>query len=221
MSKIYQCRRANSTPLNIIGEIKLEVKVKSIKTYTTAYVASNLIISILLGNDWINSNHVHLFGDQNQLTIPDQYGQLISIPYLEPTGINYPALLINQITLPPHSQTLVNIICQIDNAYDLIFEPYKCYISKFIFIPHAILNVKNNQTKVLLINANDDQQTLSKNTRIGTIARHSTYTIYTTTQNSFPTHDKHIRQSYFKSKPRAVLNKKRQLEYERIRCYLS
>ncbi|CAF3381537.1 unnamed protein product, partial [Rotaria sp. Silwood2] len=46
------------------------------------------------------------------------------------------------------------------------------------------------------------------NTRIRTIARHSTYTIYTTTQNSFPTHDKLIRQSYFKSKPRAVLNKK-------------
>ncbi|CAF4363657.1 unnamed protein product, partial [Rotaria sordida] len=85
-----------------IGQIKLEIQIKSIKTYVTAHVATNLITSILFGNDWINSNHVHLYGDQKKLTIPDQYGQLISIPYVEPTCINYPALLIRQITLPPY-----------------------------------------------------------------------------------------------------------------------
>ncbi|CAF4433586.1 unnamed protein product, partial [Rotaria magnacalcarata] len=68
------CRTANSTPLNIIGQIILELKIKSITTYTNVYVATNLITSTLLGNDWINTNHIHLFGDQQQLTIPDQYG---------------------------------------------------------------------------------------------------------------------------------------------------
>ncbi|CAF4274861.1 unnamed protein product, partial [Rotaria sordida] len=97
----HSCQIANSTPLNIIGQIQLEIQIKSIKTYVTAHVATNLITSILLGNDWINSNHVHLYGDQKKLTIPDQYGQLISIPYVEPTSINYPALLVQQLTLPP------------------------------------------------------------------------------------------------------------------------
>ncbi|CAF3763854.1 unnamed protein product [Rotaria socialis] len=63
------CHTANSTPLNIIGQMKLKVKIRFITTYVTAHVATNLITSILLGNDWINSNHVHLFGDQKQLTI--------------------------------------------------------------------------------------------------------------------------------------------------------
>ncbi|CAF2552107.1 unnamed protein product [Rotaria sp. Silwood2] len=89
------------------------------------HVATNLITSILLGNDWINSNHVHLFGDQNQLTIPDQHDQLNFIPYVEPTCINYPALLVHQITIPPYSQALVDITCPINNANDFIFEPYE------------------------------------------------------------------------------------------------
>ncbi|CAF4269109.1 unnamed protein product, partial [Rotaria sordida] len=88
----HSCQTANSTPLNIIGQIQLEIQIKSIKTYVTAHVATNLITSILLGNGRINSNHVHLYGDQKKLTIPDQHDQLISIPYVEPTCINYPAL---------------------------------------------------------------------------------------------------------------------------------
>ena len=107
---IYQtqpCQTANSTPLNIIGHIRLEIKMKSISTYAITHVTTNLITPILLGNDWINSNHVHLFGDQKQLTIPNKHGQLISIPYVEPTFINYPALLVHQITIPPYSQALV------------------------------------------------------------------------------------------------------------------
>ncbi len=76
----HKCKTANSTPLHLIGQIKLEIKVANITTFIVAYVASNLITTILLGNDWINSNHVHLFGDQERLTIPDQHNQLISIP---------------------------------------------------------------------------------------------------------------------------------------------
>jgi len=182
--KIHKCQTANSTPLNIIGQINLEIQVKHIKTYVNAYVATNLITSILLGNDWINLNHIHLFGDQQRLTIPDQHDQPISIPYTEPTSINYPALLVNQITLPPYSQTLVDVKSQLNNDNDLIFEPYGHHISKFIFIPHALLNMENNRTKVLLINAQNRQQTLSKNTRIGTISRNATFTIYTTIQAS-------------------------------------
>src|SRR5262249_40574434 len=127
--KIHKCKTANSAPLNIIGQIGLEIQIKHIKTYVNAYVATNLITSILLGNDWINSNHIHLFGDQQRLTIPDQYSQSISIPYTEPNSINYPALLVDQIILPPYSQTLVNIKSQVNNANDLIFEPYGRHIS--------------------------------------------------------------------------------------------
>ncbi|CAF4115970.1 unnamed protein product, partial [Adineta steineri] len=164
------CQTANATPLNIIGQIELNIKVKHIETRGIAYVATNLITPILLGNDWINTNHVHLFGDQKHLTIPDQLGQLTRIPYTEPLSINYPVQLANQITLPPHSQTLVDITSQVTNANNLMFEPDNRYISKFIFIPHTLLNVNNHQTKVLLINAQNRQQTLSKNTRIGTIS---------------------------------------------------
>ncbi len=182
--KPQPCQTANSTPLNIIGQIELEIIIKHIKTFVTARVTTNLITSVLLGNDWINSNHVHLFGDQQYLTIPDQHGQLSSIPYMIPTCLNYPALLLNHITLLPHSQTLVDITCQISNANNLIFEPLRNHSSKFIFTPHTLLNIHNNQAKILLINAQDRQQTLSKNTRIGTISRDAIFSVFTTTTNT-------------------------------------
>ncbi|CAF2097323.1 unnamed protein product, partial [Rotaria magnacalcarata] len=161
------CHTANSTVLHIIGQVKLEVKIRCITTYVTAHVSTNLITSILLGNDWINSNHVHLFGDQKQLIVPDQHCQLISI-----LSSNYSSSTF----------TLVEITCQVNNAHNIIFEPYVRHISKFTFIPHTLLNINNNQAKVLLIDPQNRQQTLSKNTRIGTISRDATYIIYATTQ---------------------------------------
>ncbi|CAF4481457.1 unnamed protein product, partial [Rotaria magnacalcarata] len=126
------CRTLKSTPLNIIGQITLKIKLKSITTYTNVYVATYLITSILLGNDWINTNHIHLFGDQQQLTIPDQYGQCTTISCVEPTFINQPAFLVNQTTLPPYSQTLVDITYRIYNDKDLIFEPQLNHLSNCI-----------------------------------------------------------------------------------------
>ncbi|CAF4553333.1 unnamed protein product, partial [Rotaria sp. Silwood2] len=212
--KNHTCQTANSTPLNIIGQIKLEIKIKSITTYVVARVATNLITSILLGNDWIDSNHVHLYGDQKQLTISDQHDQLISIPYVEPTCINYPALLVQQITLPPYSQKLVDITCQVTNANNLIFEPYERHASKFIFMPHTLLNINKNHAQVLLINARNRQQTLSKHTRIGTITHDTTFSIYATSQvptkdNLFLNKNRQILSQHSKNlNSRAVLNRK-------------
>ncbi|CAF4226902.1 unnamed protein product, partial [Rotaria sordida] len=183
---------------------------------------TNLITSILLGNDWINSSHVHLYGDQKKLTIPDQHGQLISIPYVEPTSINYPALLVHEITLLPYSQKLVDITCQVTNANNLIFEPYERHISKFIFIPHTLLNINKNHAKVLLINAQNRQQTLSKNTRIGTVSRDTTFSIYATSQvptkHNYILNERHQTSTrhYNKLKSRAVLRKKDNSNQEKL-----
>ena len=177
------CQCANLTPLNIIGQIQLAIKIKHITTYVDTYVATNLITPLLLDNDWIDSHHVHLFADQKRLTIPDHHGQLIAIPYIESTSTNYPALLLKDTTLLPYSQTLVDITSQVNSASNLIFEPYERYISKFIFIPHTLFHMKDNKAQVLLINARGRQQTLSKNTRIGTISRNAALHIFTTTQS--------------------------------------
>ncbi|CAF4344322.1 unnamed protein product, partial [Adineta steineri] len=184
----YKCQTANSTPLHLVGQIELEIKISNIKTTIVTYVATNLITTILLGNDWINSNHIHLFGDQQRLTIPDQYNRPISVSYVEPNDINHAATLVNQITLPLYSQTLVDINCQLKHGEDLIFEPHDNYISKSIFMPHTLVNIKDNQTKILLINAQNRQQILSQHTRIGTLSQHSTLSIFTTSTHTTNQH---------------------------------
>ena len=95
--KTRTCHTANSVSLNIIRQIELEIKIKDITTIVAVYVATNLIKSILFGNDWINLHDVHIFGDQKRLTIRDQNNQLIAVPYITPACR---ALLIHEVI--PH-----------------------------------------------------------------------------------------------------------------------
>lgn len=183
----FHCRTANATPLHFIGQIELDIQISNVNTKVIARVAINLITSMLLGNDWIDANHVHLFGDEKRLTIPNQYGHLTSISYVKPITLNYPALLTHEITLPAQSQTLVNIICQMNDATDLIFEPHNNLIKKLIFIPHSLVNITQNETIILVINAQKHQQTLSKHTRIGTLAREETFSVFST--STLPTYE--------------------------------
>lgn len=174
------CQAANSTPLKILGHIELPLRIKHIITSQIIYVASNLVTSLLLGNDWINTYHVYLYGDQQRLTLPDSRGQIFSIPYTTPDFTQSAALLASQVTLGPHSQTLVDITTHISNASDLIFEPSHNHSSKFIFMPNTLVNVIDHRTRVLLINARDRSQTLSKHTRLGTFFRDSTLSVLST-----------------------------------------
>ena len=166
-----QCQTANSTPLRIIGQIEIEIKLRNVKTYVIADVATNLITKLLLGNNWINANHVHLFGDKQHLTIPDNNGQLIQIPYEEHTSLQYPALLANETTIDPYSQILVDVQTQLTNAVNIIFEPNIQFNTRLIFMPHTFLNVSDNMAKILIINAQNSQRTLSKHTKIGTFSQ--------------------------------------------------
>jgi hypothetical protein len=55
-------------------------------------------------------------------------------------------------------------------------------------MPHLLVNVERNRTKILLINVQDRQQTLSKHTRIGTLSREATLSIFTTSFSSTNDH---------------------------------
>ncbi|CAF4743200.1 unnamed protein product, partial [Rotaria sp. Silwood2] len=74
--------------------------------------------------------------------------------------------------------------------------------------------LNKRQAKVLLINAHNRQQILPRNTRIGTISRETTYSIFTTTESSI-THNSFLHGNFQRSprslknfKSGAVLNKK-------------
>ncbi|CAF4336177.1 unnamed protein product, partial [Rotaria magnacalcarata] len=88
------------------------------------------------------------------------------------------------------------------------------YIPRLIFIPHTLLNINKHQAKVLLINAQDRQQILSRNTRLETISRETTYSVFTTTESLTTTNallNKNFQRSprsYKNFKNRDILNKK-------------
>ncbi|CAF4406313.1 unnamed protein product [Rotaria sp. Silwood2] len=131
-------------------------------------------------------------------------------------------LEVHQITRSLYSEKLLDNTCQITDANNLIFEPYERHISKFIFKPNTLQNINKNQAKVLLINAQNQQRTLSKNTRIGTMSHDATYTIYATTQISttqnsiLSEHHQSSSRHYKKISNRAVLNTKDSSNQEKL-----
>lgn len=186
VSRSSSCPTANSSPLKIIGHIELPISIQHITTTLMVYVSSNLVTSLLLGNDWINSFHVYLYGDQQRLTLPDTSGRLLSIPYLTPNCLQYSALLASQVTIPANTQLLIDVTSQIPSAQDILFEPSSSYSSKFIFMPNTLLHISDYRTQILLINASDRARTFSKHTRLGTLFHDTNSLVLTTLASSIP-----------------------------------
>ncbi|CAF4560831.1 unnamed protein product, partial [Rotaria magnacalcarata] len=102
-----------------------------------------------------------------------KYYQIIATtPFIKPPDIHLPILLIDEITLPPYSEKLINVkaASPIKNTIDVLFEPTHNLYSKQILLANAILKMENNTSHIMIINANDRQRTLSKNTKLGHIS---------------------------------------------------
>ncbi|CAF4459539.1 unnamed protein product, partial [Rotaria magnacalcarata] len=110
MYKHKSHKSANSTSINIIGEIQLEIKIQGHTTLILADVATNIISDLLLGNDWIAENNVIVDSPQRHIFLTDKYYQIIATtPFIKPPDIHLPILLIDEITLPPYSEKLINV----------------------------------------------------------------------------------------------------------------
>ena len=65
-----------------------------------------------------------------------------------------------------------------NNTTDALFEPVQNLYSKQILLTNAILKVENNTSQIMIINANDHQRKLPKNTKLGYISYQSELNSY-------------------------------------------
>ncbi|CAF3346904.1 unnamed protein product, partial [Rotaria sp. Silwood2] len=161
---------ANCSTLNIIGEIPLEININGIKTTVIADVTTNLVTNLILGSDWIQSNNVYILTPEQRIMIRSR-GKEVSTPFVKPPLLNYPATLINHITLPPFSEKIVEAQVQHKNMTDVLFEPNSRLNNKALFTANALLNIENRTIKISIINATNRQQTLSEGTKLGIVTQ--------------------------------------------------
>ncbi len=190
-------KSANCTSINIIGEIELEIKIQGQRTLILADVATNLITDLLLGNDWISENNVIIHSPQQHILLMDKYHRIVATaPFLKPPNFHLPILLIDEITLPPHSEKCIDVkvLSRMNNMTEALFEPAENLYSKQILLANALIRLKNNRSQLMIINANDHQRTLSKNTKLGYISHQSESNNYlvlpvlSNIENHTPTH---------------------------------
>jgi hypothetical protein len=131
-----------------------------------ADVATNLVTNLILGSDWIQANNVYILTPEKRIMIRSR-GKEVSSPFIQPPLLNYPATLINNITLSPFSGLMVEAKVQQDNMADVLFEPNPRLKNKALFIASTLLNIENKKIIISIINATDRQQTLSKGTKLG------------------------------------------------------
>ncbi|CAF3957120.1 unnamed protein product [Rotaria sordida] len=166
-------KSANCTSINIIGEIELEIKIQGHKTLILADVATNLITDLLIGNDWISNSNVIIDSPQRPIFLIDRYHRIVATaPFITPPDFQSPVLLVNEITLPPYSEKCIDvkIPSSMNNIAEALFEPTPNFHSKQMLLTNALLKVVNNKSRLTIINANDRQRTLSKNTKLGYVS---------------------------------------------------
>jgi transposase InsO family protein len=166
-------KSANCTSINIVGEIELEIKIQGHKTLILADVATNLVTDLLLGNDWITENNVIIHSPQQRIFLTDKHNRIISTtPFITPPDVQLPILLIDEITLPPYSEKYVDVTVpsRMNNITEALFEPASNLYSKQILLTNALIRIDNNKSRLMIINANNRQRTLSKNTKLGYIS---------------------------------------------------
>ncbi|CAF4676001.1 unnamed protein product, partial [Rotaria socialis] len=83
--------------------------------------------------------------------------------------LRLPVLLTKEITLQPNSEKCINIkiLSSMNKTSEALFEPTTYLHSKAIFLINALIKVEGNRSRIMNINANDCQKTLSKNTTLG------------------------------------------------------
>ena len=163
---------ANSTSIDIIGEIQLEIQIQGHKTTIVADVAKNLVTDLLLGNDWIGRNNVIIDSPQQQILVTDGHCRILATAaFIRPSYRQLPVLLTNEITLPAYSEKCIEITISSDANIitDALFEPNSNLHPKQILLTNALIAIQNNKSQVMIINANDRQRTLSRNTNLGNI----------------------------------------------------
>ena len=166
-------RSANCTSINIIGEIRLEIKIQGHRTLVLADVATNLITDLLLGNDWITQNNVIIDSLQQHIFLADRHHRILAAtPFIDPPEFQSSVLLTDEITLAPYSERCIDVkfTSTMNNNTEALFEPAPNLYPKRILLTNAILKVENKKSRIMIINANDRQRTLSKNTTLGYIS---------------------------------------------------
>ncbi|CAF4477499.1 unnamed protein product, partial [Rotaria magnacalcarata] len=192
-SKLH--KSANCSSINIIGEIELEIKIQGHKTYILADVATNLITDLLLGNDWIYANNVIIDSPHQHIFLMNENRKVIvSTPFIKPKQLRLPVLLTEEITLPPKSEKCINIkiLSSMNKTSEALFEPTTHLHSKEIFLINALIKVEKNRSQIMIINANDRQKTLSKNTTLGHISYRSEANNYLILPELSQGNDKHL-----------------------------
>ncbi|CAF3385395.1 unnamed protein product, partial [Rotaria socialis] len=166
MKKTKNHLSANCSTLNVIGETTLEINIHGLKTEVIADVATNLVTNLILGSDWIQRNNVYILTPEKRIMIRSK-GKEVSTPFVNPTLSDYPGTLVNQITLLPFSEYIVEARIQQNKMIDVLFEPSPRLKNKALFLANALCNIENRRIKINIINATNRQQTLSRGTKLG------------------------------------------------------
>ena len=161
---------ASCSAVNIIGEVSLLININGTTTQVIADVATDLVTNLILGSDWIQANNVYILTPEKRIMIRRQ-GREVSTPFIKPPILNYPATLINCITLSPFAEHIVEAQLQQENMIDALFEPNHRLQNKALFTACTLLDVRNGKIKISIINATNRQQTLSEGTKIGVVTQ--------------------------------------------------
>ncbi|CAF4372128.1 unnamed protein product [Rotaria sp. Silwood2] len=106
-----------------------------------------------------------------RLTLPDTTGQTTINSLIQSNNTSCCTVrLLDQITIPPYSESVIKATIHLPDSSNLLFEPSSSFSQKAVVLPTALIKVTNSQTHLTIINTTNHPYILPSNTCLGTVS---------------------------------------------------
>ena len=160
---------ANKTCIAITGYVTLEIKIQQVRTYVTAAITRTLCYDVILGEDWINHYQVTVNRFKNRIEI---FGNKAAVPLQTSFNESFLPMTLRAATvIPPYTERIVEAYTSIKQAAKALFSPdLHLMNNKRLLLTQAIIQIRNNSTKLIITNTNDYPIQLERDVKVGFVS---------------------------------------------------
>ena len=171
--------------MSTIGEVEFVGRISHTPTTIRAKVTTDLVTDLILGNDWIHKYQAIIDHRHHCLHLHHpRHGNTSTFFLNRPRQ----ASLRQDILLPRHSDSLIELIIPDSLSSSVVFTPYRCFSSPLSFYSHeAVLSIKEKSSYAILSNRTPNARILKAGTHIGTVLpyeEHSQCPMFKTSNNN-------------------------------------
>ena len=158
---------ADGTPMSVLGSTAYEIEISGYETQLTFVIAHISGVDGILGMDFLSEPGITINAGQSKLHIAGHTVNLFRDSNVQCARVK----LGKKVRIPPCSEIEVTakIEGKLGHCDSSIIEPIKILAKKKLLVSPVLINSKQNETVMSIMNLSDNTVRLQRNTLVGTV----------------------------------------------------